>query len=391
MEKDGCSNEAIATAKWVVGHFEHYCETQHATEIEMPLIAQFLKECFGIDLHANQNSNYKNALRRPLLILMDWHKNGNYRKRHAPGSGKKEPAAFEGACKRLCDFISSMDRSDSTKKTKLWAATSFLAYLDRNGKTDLLGVSANDAHKYLASLDNLARSTKAVLARVLRELLNWMHAQGMVSFSGAEAFPRIQKAERSGIISYYSKDEIRKVLNCVDTGANAGKAAYFVIAACAFLGIRAGDLANLRLGDIDWENSLISMVQQKTGRPATWPLIDEVKFPLLDYLKHARHESGGAGHVLVTLTRPHTKYASGAPLYRMVASHIKKAGLDTEGRRKGPHSLRHSLATGLMNDGVPLSTISGILGHASTQSTESYLSVDEAHLKELSLEVPNVL
>lgn len=64
------------------------------------------------------------------------------------------------------------------------------------------------------------------------------------------------------------------------------------------------------------------------------------------------------------------------------------SGISTEGRHHGPHSLRHSLATGLLKENIPVSEISDILGHASTLTTETYLSVDTTHLKELSLEVP---
>ena len=66
------------------------------------------------------------------------------------------------------------------------------------------------------------------------------------------------------------------------------------------------------------------------------------------------------------------------------------AGLDFSARHHGPHALRHSLATNLMNNNVPISAISSLLGHTSTITTEIYLTVDEKNLKNLSLEVPNV-
>ena len=390
MGKDGCSSNTLATVKWVIGHFAHYCEIRQATEIDMPLIAQFLDECFGIDLYAKQDIICKHALRRPLLILMDYHMNSNYRKVQTFETRKKTPVVFEDVYRSLCDFIGKMECADSSKKKKRWAIASFLIYLEGNDVTELGDVTTGDARKYIVSLENFARATRKNMAIHLRGIFNWMHAQGMIPFSGTEAFPQIRKETRSEILSYYTKDEIRQVLDCVDTKTKYGKTAYFIITITAFFGIRAGDLVNLMFSNIDWENECISIVQQKTGKPAVWPLIDEVKFPLLDYLKNVRHKSEDTDHVLITLKPPYTKYTTSA-IYSMVASHIKKSGLATNGRRMGPHALRHSLATGLMNDNVPLSAISGILGHASAQSAEAYLTVDEMHLKELSLEVPNVL
>ena len=69
---------------------------------------------------------------------------------------------------------------------------------------------------------------------------------------------------------------------------------------------------------------------------------------------------------------------------------MDKAEIDYSTRHHGPHALRHSLATNLMSNNVPISAISSVLGHANTRATEIYLTIDEKNLKNLSLEVPNV-
>jgi site-specific recombinase XerD len=120
-------------------------------------------------------------------------------------------------------------------------------------------------------------------------------------------------------------------------------------------------------------------------------LIDEVKYPLLDYLKSVRHDSDDKDYVLITAYAPYGRYTCTSTVWRTVANCVERAGFSDKGRHRGPHSLRHSLATNLMRENVPLSAISNILGHSSTRTTEIYLSIDETHLKELTLEVPNVL
>ena len=122
----------------------------------------------------------------------------------------------------------------------------------------------------------------------------------------------------------------------------------------------------------------------------TLPLIDEVKYPLIDYIKNGRHDSADQEYVFVTLYAPYTKFGCTSSLFRMVEKCMRTAGIHYEGRHHGPHSLRHSLATNMMSENVPISAIANILGHSSTQTTEIYLTVDETHLKELTLEVPNV-
>jgi integrase len=192
-------------------------------------------------------------------------------------------------------------------------------------------------------------------------------------------------------MSYYSKDEILKMLESIDTSTISGKTTYFVFSITAFLGIRAGDLVNLKFSDIDWANNNINIVQQKTGRPVSLPLIDEVKFPLLDYLKNARPSSDDKDYILLSACAPYTRYTCAASIWRVISRCVERAGLDNKGRHRGPHALRHSLATNLLSENVPLSAISNILGHSSTKTTEIYIGVDEKNLKELSLEVEDVL
>jgi integrase len=154
--------------------------------------------------------------------------------------------------------------------------------------------------------------------------------------------------------------------------------------------MRAGDVIGLQFSDIDWNNNVIHYNQQKTGNPLSLPLIDEVKFPLIDYIKNGRHESADPEYVFVTLYAPYTRFHNTSSIFRMVEKCMDVAGINYEGRHHGPHSLRHSLATNMLSENVPISAIANILGHSSTRTTEHYLTVDETHLKELTLEVPDV-
>ena len=162
-----------------------------------------------------------------------------------------------------------------------------------------------------------------------------------------------------------------------------------IVSLAAVLGLRAGDIINLKFENIDWNNNAINIVQGKTGRQLTLPLVDAVKFPLIDYLKNGRHESRDNDYILVTVYAPYTKYSCTASLCTVITKCMDKAGINIDGRHHGPHALRHSLATNLMRNNAPLSAISNVLGHASTRTTELYLTVDERNLRQLSLEVPD--
>jgi integrase len=208
-------------------------------------------------------------------------------------------------------------------------------------------------------------------------------------FSGRQMFPVIRKDPRNKLLSYYSKEEIGQLLSCIDTGTKSGKCMYSILCLLAYLGIRAGDIIRLKFTNINWNTGMIHFTQNKTGNPLSLPLIDEVKYPLLDYIKNARPQSSDTDFVFITLYAPYTRYHHTASLFRMVDKCLQTAGINYEGRHHGPHALRHSLATNMMSENVPISAIANILGHSSTLTTEMYLSVDETHLKEISLEVPH--
>ena len=220
-------------------------------------------------------------------------------------------------------------------------------------------------------------------------MLNWLCQKNIVKFNGKQAFPIIRKDTRDKLLSTYSEQEIKKILDVIDNSNSYGKCTYLVISILAYYGLRVGDIINLKFENIDFENNCIKITQRKTNKELVLPLIDEVKFPLLDYLKNGRTPSVDEEYILSTMYAPYTKFNNTASIHRMITKTMKIAGVNFENKHHGPHALRHSLATNMINNNVPISAISNVLGHSSTKTTNIYITKDTTHLKELTLEVPN--
>ncbi|MCD8369846.1 MAG: tyrosine-type recombinase/integrase [Clostridiales bacterium] len=90
----------------------------------------------------------------------------------------------------------------------------------------------------------------------------------------------------------------------------------------------------------------------------------------MDYVKNGRPDSADPDYVFSTIYAPYTRYHHTASLYRMVQRSMELVGINYEGRHHGSHSLRHSLASNMLSENVPISVISSVLGHASTKTTE---------------------
>jgi site-specific recombinase XerD len=146
----------------------------------------------------------------------------------------------------------------------------------------------------------------------------------------------------------------------------------------ARLGLRAGEVAALRLQDIEWNEGTFRVIG-KSRREAKLPLPQEVGDALLRYLQAAR-PAVPSEYVFCTLIapwRPITRYVVKA----VAAQAIRRAGVRAPSF--GSHVLRHSAATGLLRQGASLQVIGEVLRHRSVDTTAHYAKVDVGLLQEV--------
>ncbi len=129
----------------------------------------------------------------------------------------------------------------------------------------------------------------------------------------------------------------------------------------------------MEFGDFDWPANRLSVAQAKTGHRVQLPLLKEVGWAVIDYIRHAR-PACEAPQVFVRHTAPIGPFSDQDHLHQVLVKHARVAHVPiSEERRHGMHSLRHTLATRLMEDGTPLEEIADILGQQSVRSTGVYL------------------
>ena len=386
---DGYSEEMVRNAGWILGNFAKWCRREGVARIGRDEAARFLRDQFDLDIGRRDVTPAQCVVRKPLLTLLELEETGTYRKAHQQHPGPEPPPAqFAEAFGRYEAAVRETGLAASTKSLKLWRIRRFLAFLDSRGVRDLGGLTVADVHAYMGEPGRSAHEGKRD-GYLLREFLEWLCGEGLVGFRGKDAFPVVRARAYSPLPSRYTDEEVARMLASVDASTPAGKRDMLVLSLFAHYGMRCGDVAALRFDDVDWCSGRISVAQGKTGARLSLPIIDAVRFPLLDYVRNARPASDDP-HVILTTHAPHTPYKNGSAFHSFVTRAIDRAGIDREGRRHGPHSLRHSAASGLLAAGVPLPTISSVLGHSSTATTESYLSVDEERLAALPPEVPHV-
>ena len=391
LTKDGMSQSIINNNKWIIDSFVKYCNTHKISEIDMTVIQKFYELQYNMDIY-NLNSPLQTTIRRPLLIFMEYYRNGNYYKTHQKSKQLSIPFNYSEVFKLFQEkFVNNLNISEKSKRRKLWVIANFFEYLDTNNVSNINDLTISDVSNYTLYLQDYkkyASETMRIQRTVLRESLNWFYKNNIIMFSGKQVFPLIKRDTREKLLSTYTKEEIEQILNIINTNTKSGKCIYSILTILAYLGLRAGDIINLKFEHIDFNNDEIKFYQTKTQQLLTLPLIDEVKYPLLDYIKNGRPQCDEKEYIFVTLYAPFTRFTATSSLFRMVEGAMKKAGINYESKHHGPHSIRHSLATNMINNNVPISAISQVLGHNNIRTTEIYITKDTTHLRELTLEVP---
>jgi integrase len=185
-------------------------------------------------------------------------------------------------------------------------------------------------------------------------------------------------------IQYLTKDEVKKIKFVLENDSSLSLQNKAIGLLAFYTGLRSCDIVALRLDQIDWENDLIRIIQQKTGTPMVLPLRAIAGNAIFDYITKERPQSSEDA-VFLTVNSKMLKYNN---LYKICVAVMNKAGIRNQpGDRKGFHLFRHHLATSLLEKEVERPVISETLGHRSPESLDTYLAADFIHLKKCALSI----
>lgn len=240
---------------------------------------------------------------------------------------------------------------------------------------------------FIASQIGFQPKTMAGKVSCLRGLFRFLYLEGYISIPLFEALPKVRNAFRTTIPTVWKPEELQKVKESIDLGNPTGKRDYAIVMLAARTGLRGGDIINLKLSNINWEKKEISIVQNKTAKPLILPLMDDVGWALIDYIKNGKPESQ-YDNVFLRHLAPFEPIQSVSAFYKMLTQYVAKAGVKPGGKaRAGTHSLRHTLASELLQNNVEINTIADILGHSDPETTRNYLKVNISALSQCALEV----
>jgi integrase len=271
----------------------------------------------------------------------------------------------------------------TTRLYSRYAADLLMALGDDPGRWDAKGVRAY----FLDHAGKCGAGTAEKLTTGLRAFLRSLSARGQCQADLDQAVPTFASWRLARLPRYLTAEQVDSLIAACDGGSPARRRDRAIILLLARLGLRAGDVAGLRIGDIEWETGTLR-VSGKGRYQVRLPLPQDVGDAILNYLE-CRPPTRDRDHIFVLNIAPYQPFKKGAGVSSAVRSAMKRAGVVSPA--KGAHVLRHTAATQMLRHGVPLDQIGLVLRHRGIDTTAYYAKADVNLLKEIAQPWPDAL
>lgn len=230
----------------------------------------------------------------------------------------------------------------------------------------------------VARTPSQSRCAAKLTVTALRSLLGFLHVDGLIARRLTGAVPAVAGWRLAGLPKALTPAQIQALFAACDRRTRTGCRDFAVLTTLVRLGLRAGELAALRLDDIDWRaGTIVIRGKGHQVEPLPWPA--DVGETVVTYLRRGRPTTALDRTVFVRVPAPHRALSSRA-VSEIVAAAARRAGLGL----MHAHRLRHTTATQLLRAGAPLPEIGQLLRHRRLLTTAIYAKVDRAALRTIA-------
>jgi integrase/recombinase XerD len=230
-------------------------------------------------------------------------------------------------------------------------------------------------------LKDAGRGETRLAVTAIRAFLRFLVAERRVRAGIQHCVPTVPEWRLSSLPRYLEAADLERVVKSCDLKTGHGLRDHAILLLLARLGLRAGDIVEMTVADIDWRGGSLR-VHGKGRREVRLPLPQDVGDAVLAYLEHGRPKFTGE-RLFLTVYAPIRPFATSATISDIVRFALKRAGIQNPPSR-GAHLLRHSAATAMLRAGGSLDTIATVLRHRSSDTTAYYAKVDIVMLQQVA-------
>jgi site-specific recombinase XerD len=374
--------------------WEHLIEFSRRKELgdefSPNLAARFLEE-YLLSHGDGPGEGWRRHMAFAVKALADFAKNGRIERAFMEVQAIHLPPATQNILSDYQQYCEDrLHLRPSTLRLRTTELTIFLGFLHSRKARTLDQIRALDLSEFVVCRDHLKPKTISRAVSDIRSFLRFLTMRGILQKDLGAELPKIRVPSDATIPSVWDQELIVRLLGAVDRSSAKGKRDYAILLLACRLGLRAGDIRTLKLDHLNWAESTIDITQAKTGTPLRLPLTNEVGEALIDYLKSGRPQTTHR-EVFLKVVPPFAPFTENDHLYHIVTYWRLLAGITfRSSQKRGIHSLRHTLATRLLEKGTPFTTIAEILGHTSLESTRIYAKADVEALRSVALDPEEV-
>ncbi len=217
-----------------------------------------------------------------------------------------------------------------------------------------------------------------------------MQDMNIIKTNLTASLPHVRILRNAFIPHAWKTDDVKKLLASIDRNSAKGKRDYAILLIVAHLGLRVSDIRNMRLSNLNWNKKIIALSVRKTGQALELPLLDDIGWAIIDYLKNGRPQTA-CNRLFVRHRAPFDSFGENQSFYSELQRYMQVAGIiPPTGVHCGLHSLRSTLARNMLEAKTPLPVISEVLGHTNINTTSIYLKIDLDGLRKCVLDPEEV-
>ena len=258
-------------------------------------------------------------------------------------------------------------------------ARDFFFYLQQLKISDLSTIYHETIYNFLMQEYKDHRGCMNNVMYVVRLICEHLRNKGFHNVP-AELLPFALAPSRKRVLPAFNRTDIENVILSPDTETPAGKRGSAILMLASVTGIRAIDIANLKLTDINWREMTIYFVQHKTGYGLSLPLDSSAAAAVADYILNGRPDIESP-YVFLTEVAPYRKLNDKSSVSNILNKHVKMAGIEKKSYDgKTFHAFRRSMGVWLLDTSSSPEMISQILGHRDKDVIKRYLPLDASKL-----------
>jgi integrase/recombinase XerD len=386
LVRRGYSNRSIQSYSSAVGHFARWLE---AERISPSLLSEHTTSLFLEHLPSCQcgvpSGGSIRCIRPALMHLLRILRESGRIPSKSPVSKRPVDEVVEPYVRYLREVRGVTSGTTGVYERQIHP---FLEWKYGGGPIEITNLEVGDVFEFVLARSKHCHShTMKNVTSALRSFLRFLHLHGQIDSKLVQAVPTVAHWRLAELPESLTEAQLDQLLHSFDQQTATGRRDYAMALCLAQLGLRAGEVADLSLDDLDWRTGRVTIQGGKSRRSAVLPLPATVGRAIVSYLRRGRPQPS-VRQIFVRHQQPVGTTLTSSTVRAAIRRAFERAQLEVPSR--GTHVLRHRAATHLVQSGASLKEVADVLRHRSLDTTMLYTKVDLPTLSSVALPWPEV-